>query len=168
MSTRLALAMSWLLIGLACNNASSSASNAPVSAVDFESEECAVCGMLVREQPAPRAQAIFRDATRAFVCSPAELIQLIAAPSAHGKPAALFVETVAPDVDPAQLGAAPSHAWIDAQRAWYVVGVPRSGVMGTPLLAYAERSAAERVAARFGGRVADWAASRAVVLGTTP
>ena len=35
---------------------------------DADVETCTACGMVVREQPAPRGQVIHRDGTRVFLC----------------------------------------------------------------------------------------------------
>lgn len=116
----------------------------------------AVCGMIVRDQPAPRAQVVHRDGQRAWLCSLGDLLVHLAAPSPHGRPEAVFVEVMAPDADPAARNAG-RHPWLPASEASYVVGVSRPGVMGPPVLSYRERTGAERVAARHeGARVLDY------------
>jgi copper chaperone NosL len=127
-----------------------------LSAEPIGGAECAACGMVVREQPAPRGQLVFHDGTRAFACSAADLIQVLAAPSPHGKPTRVFIEVLDPDVPPAQVKSTTPTRWANAFEAHYVVGVARPGVMGPPVLAYASKNEADRAAAAFGGRAVGW------------
>jgi nitrous oxide reductase accessory protein NosL len=65
-------------------------------------QEDAVCGMLVREQSAPRGQVVHRDGTRFFFCSLGDMLVHIGAPFPHGRPQAIFVEVLKPEEDPMQ------------------------------------------------------------------
>lgn len=125
------------------------------AAQDFDGNECAACGMIVREQPSPRAQAVHRDGERVYFCSIGEALTYIAMPSPHGAIVATYVEVMAPDVDPT-LNATERTPWVAAESATYVVGVARTHVMGEPVLALAARVDAARAATRLGGRVATW------------
>ena len=51
-----------------------------------ETETCTACGMVIREQPAPRGQLLRRDGTREFLCSIDDLVQYLDVPSPLGKP----------------------------------------------------------------------------------
>jgi copper chaperone NosL len=106
--------------------------------------------MLVREQSAPRAQVVRSDGSRFFFCSIGDLLVHLAAPSSHGRTSAVFVEVMAPHEDPSQPHVG-THPWVPAEDAVYVVGIERPGIMGQPVLTYADRSDAERVAARHAG-----------------
>ena len=57
-------------------------------------------------------------------------------------------ETMEPEQDPAESHAHP-HPWLPAEAASYVVGVPRARIMGPPVLSYADRASAGRVALRY-------------------
>ena len=130
------------------------------AAAPIGDNEDAVCGMIVREQSAPRAQALHRDGERLFFCSLGDWLVHLAAPSPHGNVVATFVEVMAEHEDPLETHTDP-HPWHEAEAASYVVGVERRGIMGEPVLAYADRATAERVAARHAGaRVLDLAALR--------
>lgn len=117
---------------------------------------CATCGMVVVQQPAPRAQLIHRDGARAFFCSLSDAVVYASNPSGHGKPTAIFVETLDPSADPEKTDAA-ARPWAPVESASFVVGIERTGIMGKPALAYAARDEAEQVAKRFGGTVVSWA-----------
>ncbi len=130
---------------------------APAGPAAIETAECAACGMVVREQPAPRGQIVHRDGTRAFFCSLDDLRQYALAPSRHGEIVETYVETVADDLDPATTPV-DERPWSDAADAHYVVGVSRPGIMGPPALAYASAAAAQAAAAKHAGRTLVWKA----------
>ena len=124
----------------------------PVALTD---QEDAVCGMLVRDQSAPRGQLVHRDGTRSFFCSIADLLIYLDTPSPHGRTHAVFVEVMEPDEDPraTHLG---EHPWQRFEETVFVVGVARMGIMGPPVLAYADRADADPIAARHpGARILD-------------
>jgi len=114
--------------------------------------ECASCNMVVREQPAPRAQLVHRDGTRAHFCSIGDMLPYLASPSPHGKPEQIFVEVMSLEEEPATPNTS-AHPWAPAESASYVVGVTRPGVMGPPVLSYANPELAQQAAKRHAGRV---------------
>ncbi|MDH5490406.1 MAG: nitrous oxide reductase accessory protein NosL [Myxococcales bacterium] len=133
---------------------------APAAATQAEpiaDHECASCGMIVREQPSPRGQLVHRDGTRLFFCSIDDLMVYRKAPSPHGAIRAIFVEANDPEADPIPHDLRP-RPWIAAAEAFFVVGAPRERIMGPPVLVYAERAAATRVAERVGGEAIGWEA----------
>jgi copper chaperone NosL len=138
-----------VVLALACLSACGESTPAPDGAGDrmpeISSQECAVCGMLVRDQPAPRGVARHRDGTEAFACSVGDLLVYLGAPSPHGRASEVLVEIMEPGVDPA-LRETHAHAWVSADAAWYVLGVERGGIMGPPVLAYAEHADADAAA----------------------
>lgn len=130
---------------------------------DISTQECAACGMVVREQPAPRGQLVHSDGSRAFFCSLGDMAQYMAAPSPHGGPETVFVEVLDPALPPSET-ASDARPWLDASRAFYVLGVPRSGIMGPPVLAYPTHTGASAIAEESGGYVADFSTMRARVI----
>lgn len=152
----------WLLAACASHEEEAPIDRTPHA---FDDHECASCGMIVREQPSPRAQAVHRDGERVFFCSLADLIAYQEAPSRHGQLVVTWVEALPVDLDPAADDVAP-RPWIEADEAAVVLGVRRERVMGTPALTYASEADARAVAARVGGRTSDWrAAQRALAAG---
>jgi len=136
----------------------SGGSPANLAARDFDGEDCAACGMIVREQTSPRGQVVHRDGARVYFCAIADMLAYLAAPSPHGEPAAIHVEALDPDVaDPLALDTA-KRPWVRAESASYVTGITRARVMGEPVLVYARRADADRIATRLGAQVKDWAA----------
>jgi nitrous oxide reductase accessory protein NosL len=136
-----ALALPALLV--ACSPATEEGRGDSREAVALADQEDAVCGMLVREQSAPRAQVLYRDDERFFFCSMDDLLVHLSAPSPHGRVQAIFVEVMDPDEDPARSHTAP-HPWLPADRIVYVVGIPRRGIMGEPVLTYRDEASARR------------------------
>lgn len=162
---RLALAsLAALAVVSACGGDQSDADPRALAAPEaIRDREDPVCGMLTREQPAPRAQIVHRDGERAFPCSIGDLLVALDAPSAHGRAAEVFVEVLAVDEDPS-VASRDAHAWRRAEEATFVVGIVREGVpvMGPPVLAYASREDALAVAGRHAGAsTLDFAALRA-------
>lgn len=143
------------MLGSACSGESASA---PIdrSAHELDGDECAACGMIVREQPAPRAQLVHRDGERAFFCSIGDMIAYRVSPSPHGAVVATYVEALPADADPAHNDTA-RRPWVEAERAGFVMGVPRDQIMGEPVLVYATRDEAASAASRHGGRSVAWA-----------
>jgi copper chaperone NosL len=132
---------------LACGGTEEPAAGPAVTGpVSIDDQEGAVCGMLLRDQPAPRAQVVHRDGERAFVCSIGDLLVHLSAPSPHGHAEQVLVEVVSPDADPSASDTGP-HEWVAADQAFFVVGIPRKGVMGPAVLAYRDSAVAESVAA---------------------
>lgn len=131
-----------------------------LEAVDFapigiSDQEGAVCGMLVREQSAPRSQVVHRDGERSFLCSIGDLLAYLAAPSPHGAPARVLVEVLQPTQDPA-LSHTGAHPWIVAEEGVYVVGIERERIMGAPVLIYRDRAAAEQMAVGTSAKILSW------------
>jgi nitrous oxide reductase accessory protein NosL len=109
--------------------------------ISIEDREDPVCGMLVRNQSAPRAQVHHRDGTNLAFCSLGDLLVHLSAPSRHGKVARIFVEVMRPDEDPMESHTG-AHPWAPAADVFFVVGVPRRGIMGPPILSYRDATTA--------------------------
>ena len=147
-----ALALLALLVG--CDD-DAAAEASTVEAVSFEHHECAACGMIVREQPAPRGQLVHRDGTRVHFCAISDLAAYVGAPSPHGEPVGIFVEAMAPDVSPDDLSTVEG-AWVDVHEASFVVGEFTRPVMGRPVLTFSSEGHGREAAERLGGRALDW------------
>jgi nitrous oxide reductase accessory protein NosL len=128
-------------------------SKGPLSLANTEG---AVCGMVVSEQPAPRAQVVHRDGTRLYLCGIADLLVHLEAPSPHGIPADIYVELMEADEDPREISFA-EHEWIRAERALYRIGDERPRlIMGVPIMVYRDRPTAEAAIAHGPTEILDW------------
>ena len=120
--------------------------------IDADTETCAACGMVIREQPAPRGQVIHRNGDRQFLCSIDDLLQYLELPSPSGKPVGIFSE-VMPDAHAPDNMDTSFQAWKEASTLFYVTGIKRKGVMGAPVLSYDTAEAAGNAAKKSGGKV---------------
>lgn len=151
-----------LLLGLvACGRDDAGPTVAgPLGPAEPSLAECSACGMVVREQPAPRGQVVHRDGTRRFFCSLDDLRRSLAEPSRHGEVVEVYVEAMDPAADPREVPVA-ARPWVDATKAMFVVDIDRPHVMGQPVLAYSRAPDARQVAERHRGRVLSWDQLRA-------
>lgn len=141
----------------ACNRSGSKDSAAAAaSAAPIGISECAACGMVVREQPAPRGQVVHRDGTRVFLCSIGDLVQYLQSPSPHGSATDVFVEALGADDDPTAVDSR-ERSFIRADSASYVVGIKRPNVMGRPVLVYESEVSAAKARALPGAQPMTWA-----------
>ena len=154
---------SWALllavgVGTACGSEAGEGSGAAAQPEAFADHECGACGMIVREQPAPRAQVVHRDGTHVWFCSIADVVAYLDAPSPHGRIEHVWVETLGADAAAVDLGSSEraAHPWLDASDAFYVLGVARPDVMGAPVLVFNTAAGAAAAATRFDARAASW------------
>ena len=152
-----AVATMSVAIGGGCVGGSGESIEAAPEPAEPGTVTCELCAMVVREQPASRAQVVHRDGTRVFLCAVSELPAYVSAPSPHGKPAAVWVEALLLEDGPAP-SSADSRPWIAVETAHFVVGGPVRPVMGESVLPYATAEAAASVAEACGGRTLAWPA----------
>jgi len=145
-----------LAFATACGRDDAATKQVDLAPVAITDQEGAVCGMLIREQSAPRAQVVHRDGERAFVCSIGDLLAYLDAPSPHGAPAGVLVEVMQAEQQPADSHTG-AHPWIAVEDGVYVVGIERPQIMGAPVLVYRDRAAAEQVAAGETAKILTWA-----------
>lgn len=132
-----------------------------VGPASLDGAEGAVCGMVVSEQPAPRAQVLHRDGTRLHLCGIADLMLHLQARSPHGAPLEIYVEAMEVDDDPREIQRV-EHDWIRAEDAVYRIGDERPGlIMGEPVMVYRDRATAERAVAHGPTEILDFDQLRA-------
>jgi nitrous oxide reductase accessory protein NosL len=123
-----------------------------VVANNVQTETCSACGMVVREQPAPRGQVVYRDGSREFLCAIDDLVRFLEVPSSKGKPVKIFAEVMADGHDITDMDAS-AKPWIEAGKLFFVTGIERGGVMGAPALTYQTEAAAKKAAGKYNGKV---------------
>jgi nitrous oxide reductase accessory protein NosL len=138
------------LLASGCGSDDNLQSSAPTEPTPLADQEGAVCGMLVRNQSAPRGQVVHRDGTTLFLCSIGDLLVHLSAPSPHGRAVEVFVEVMEPFEEP---GAEP-HPWLPASEVVFVIGIERSNIMGESVLVYRSRDVAAEVIEQNPGAVA--------------
>lgn len=142
-----ALLMLFALILAACGEQEQTAVN--LDPVAFhESDECHVCGMIIADFPGPKGQAMERNEVKKF-CSTAEMLSWWLQPENRILDARLYVH----DMGQSQWDQPDDGHLIDAREAWYVSGTPLKGAMGASLASFADKEAAEALAAEHNGTV---------------
>lgn len=146
---RPALLLATLLLG-ACGPSGT----APVQPAELTREHyCALDGMLLADYPGPKAQIHYAgQPTPEFFCDTVEMFALLLKPEQARQVTAAFVQ----DLDQTTWDA-PKGAWIDAKKAFYVVGTRKRGAMGPTLPSFGSRAGAEKFAATEGGKVLAYA-----------
>lgn len=142
---RLVLAMLFGLFLVSCGDKEAT----PVSydPVAFHADdECHVCGMIVMDFPGPKGQAVERNGVRKF-CSTAEMFSWWLQPENTLLQARLYVH----DMGRSHWDTPDDEHLIDAKQAWYVAGTSLQGAMGASLASFADRQAAEELAAEHAG-----------------
>ena len=117
------------------------------------SSSCALDGMLLADYPGPKAQIHYAgQPTPEFFCDTVEMFALLLKPEQARQVTAAFVQ----DLDQTTWDT-PKGAWIDAKKAFYVVGTRKRGAMGPTLPSFGSRAGAEKFAAAEGGKVLAYA-----------
>ncbi|MBK8973459.1 MAG: nitrous oxide reductase accessory protein NosL [Hahellaceae bacterium] len=113
-------------------------------------DECHLCGMIIREFPGPKGEAIeTRHGRVAKFCSTRDMLSWWLQPEHQSLAAQLYVHDMArsdwqhPD----------DRHLIDATKAFYVAGSRLRGAMGPTLASFAGRGSAESFAREHGGTV---------------
>lgn len=150
------------LLFTACEDARETDVEVAAAAESFVAHECEVCGMILREQPAPRGQVVHRDGTRNYFCSIGDLVAYGAAPSPHGEATGTYVEVLEADVDPS-IVSAEQRSWRDVGDVTFVVGGLVRPVMGEPVLTFDDASEGAAAAERLGARTVRWGGLAAAV-----
>ena len=113
---------------------------------------CALDGMLLLDYPGPKAQIHYDQGPPEFFCDTVEMFALLLKPEQARQVTAAFVQ----DLDQTTWDT-PKGAWIDAKKAFYVVGTRKRGAMGPTLPSFGSRAGAEKFAAAEGGKVLAYA-----------
>lgn len=145
--------MVYMLIG--CGQDAAETVTADTAARAFEADECEVCGMILREQPAPRGQIVHRDGTRFYFCAIADMLAYLDVPSRHGAVVATYAEVMpadatAEDIDVSQ------RPWRLVEDVTFVFGGLERPVMGEPMLTFGSAAEGTAAAERLGARAVSW------------
>ncbi len=112
------------------------------------------CLMTVVNHKGPKGQIILDDKPQAlWFTSVRDTIAFTRSPEEPKNIAAIYVN----DMSAADWDNPGADNWIDAKKAWYVLGSDRSGGMGAPeAVPFSTREKAESFAASQGGKVYDF------------
>ncbi len=112
------------------------------------------CGMVVADHPGPKGQIILTDRDEPiWFSSVRDAIAFALSPTEPRNIAAFYVN----DMTETDWNKPGPDTWIDARRAWYVIGSDKRGGMGAPeAIPFKTKAAAETFAAAHGGRVVSY------------
>lgn len=115
-----------------------------------QGDECHVCGMLISRFPGPKGEAFVRNSkTPLKFCSTRDMFSFLLQPEAGSNVTQVYVH----DMAKTDWDHPSDRAFIDAKKAWYVIGQPLKGAMGPTLASFKNRVDAEEFVERHGGRV---------------
>lgn len=126
------------------------------------------CGMNLLEHKGPKGQIILASQSQPIWFSSArDAFSFVMLPDEPKDVRAVYVS----DMAKAQSWDNPGATnWVDAHKAFFVIGSTKQGGMGAPeTVPFSDRTAAEKFAAEFGGRVVTFdEVPRDYVLGSQP
>ncbi|PCI67573.1 MAG: nitrous oxide reductase accessory protein NosL [Gammaproteobacteria bacterium] len=115
------------------------------------SDECHLCGMLITRFDGPKGE-LFRkeqgDTVFKF-CSTRDMFSYYLDPENKRNVSQILVH----DMSKMPWETVNDEYFIDAKKAWYVIGSKKTGAMGKTLASFGEQSDAQAFADKFGGRV---------------
>ncbi len=113
---------------------------------------CSLDGMVLADYPGPKAQIHYAQGDPDFFCDTVEMFSIYLKPEQQKAITAVYVQ----DMGKADWKTPKGH-WIDARKAFYVVGSRLEGSMGPTIASFAEESDARQFAAQNGGKVLPFA-----------
>jgi copper chaperone NosL len=142
--TRLALALS-----LAAALAACSKPEAAVQPLVIQTgTACSMDGMILADFPGPKGQIHYASGEPDFFCDTTEMFSIYLQPEQQKRITGIFTQDMA-KADWEK----PEDNWIDAKKAWFVVGSNKNGSMGPTIATFAEQQAATGFAGQYGGKV---------------
>ncbi len=109
---------------------------------------CSLDGMLLGDFPGPKGQIQYETGAPDFFCDTVELLSMVLQPESRRRIRAVYTQDMA-ETDWQN----PRAHWIDARKAFYVVGSSATGSMGPTFASFARRVDAEQFSQARGGRV---------------
>jgi len=109
---------------------------------------CALDGMLLMDYPGPKAQIHYDIGEPDFFCDTMEMFSIYLRPEQQKRIKAMYTH----DMGKASWDA-PREEWIDAKKAFYVLGSKKMGGMGPTLASFAKQEDAQAFAKNNGGKV---------------
>lgn len=142
--TRLALALSLAAVLTACSNPEATVQPQAIQT----GTACSMDGMLLADFPGPKGQIHYASGEPDFFCDTQEMFSIYLQPEQQKRIIGIFTQDMA-KTDWEK----PEDNWIDAKKAWFVLGSSKTGSMGPTIAAFAEHKAAESFAGEYGGKV---------------
>lgn len=148
--TRWLMLMLALLLITACSEPSEALKSAQKAMAIESHQECHLCGMIITGFPGPKGQLYQRGEKQSFkFCSTRDMFAYLLDPEHNHAIQAVYVHdmTITPWEHP------DDETFIDARKAWYVVGHKRKGAMGPTLASFSDKKVADTFLQQYGGKV---------------
>lgn len=122
------------------------------------SDECHLCGMLIANFSGPKGELFRKGITKADgdevkkFCSTRDMFSFYLDPENKRNVTSILVH----DMSKAPWESPNDEFFIDARKAWFVIGSSQTGAMGKTLASFSKKIDADAFAQEFGGRVIDF------------
>lgn len=122
------------------------------------SDECHLCGMLIVNFSGPKGELFRKGITKADgdevkkFCSTRDMFSFYLDPENKRNVTSILVH----DMSKAPWESPNDEFFIDARKAWFVIGSSQTGAMGKTLASFSKKVDADAFAQEFGGRVIDF------------
>lgn len=144
------------LITLGCSNQGGNIPRPAPIKLD-KNNACAICGMIVVDQPGPWAEIFYDKDKMASFCSISDMFIYYLQPDRPSLIRAIYVEEIGDDEK-------PTGKWIDGESAYYVYGEDIKGhfehlnaggqpPMGNTVIPFKDQSKAKDYAAKHNGKI---------------
>ncbi|MCL1077924.1 nitrous oxide reductase accessory protein NosL [Parashewanella spongiae] len=113
-------------------------------------DECHLCGMLITNFPGPKGELYTKtsDKVKKF-CSTRDMFSFLLDPEYQKQVKEVFVH----DMSKSHWDKPDDSYFIDARKAWFVVGSNKTGAMGKTIASFSLKTDAEKFSQEFGGKV---------------
>ncbi|RYV02434.1 nitrous oxide reductase accessory protein NosL [Shewanella sp. OPT22] len=113
-------------------------------------EECHLCGMIITNFPGPKGELYIKtsDKVKKF-CSTRDMFSFLLDPEYKKQVKEVYVH----DMSKSHWDKPDDSHFIDARKAFFVVGSSQTGAMGKTLASFSKKEDAEKFAQEFGGQV---------------
>jgi len=150
--TRWFILLSTLLVS-ACSEPPESLQAAQKAMAIESHEECHLCGMIIDGFPGPKGQLYERGEQESFkFCSTRDMFAYLLDPEHQHAIQTAYVH----DMATTHWNNPDDEIFIDARKAWYVVGHNKKGAMGPTLASFADENVANAFAQQYGGHIIDF------------
>ncbi|MBL1320422.1 MAG: nitrous oxide reductase accessory protein NosL [Methylophaga sp.] len=114
------------------------------------SDECHLCGMIIKGFPGPKGQLYKRGSEHSMkFCSTRDMFAYLLDPEHQHAIQTVYVHDMAAN----PWDTPDDEFFIDARTAWYVAGHNRKGAMGPTLASFSDKKVAGAFAEQYGGKV---------------
>lgn len=140
-----------LVLGVACSEQESSEKAMVRQAVAIEqADECHLCGMIISNYPGPKGETYNKSSNSVSkFCSTRDLFSFVLQPENIRQIKEIYVH----DMSKTPWQRPEDEYFIDARKAWYVIGSEQKGSMGKTLASFGKQADAEVFINEFGGKL---------------